>query len=81
MLAPRPRGVHPEANDRRYGDRMTGRLIAAGVLAVVGVVWLGQGLGYIGGSMMTNDMRWGIAGVALLTVAGALAWSARRQSS
>lgn len=55
-----------------------GRLVVAGLLALVGVVWLGQGLGLIGGSVMTNDMRWGFAGVGLLVVAAVLASTGRR---
>ncbi len=46
------------------------RLVLAGVLALIGLVWLGQGLGYIGGSFMTGDQFWATMGTLLL-VAGA----------
>jgi di/tricarboxylate transporter len=56
---------------------MNARLGIAVVLALVGGVWLGQGLGYIGGSFMTRDLTWAVIGAVLLVVAAALAWSAR----
>lgn len=52
--------------------------VVAGVLMVlVGALWTGQGLGYIGGSAMTDQRIWAIIGpilagfgVALVVVAG-----------
>ena len=58
---------------------MTGRLVAAVVLALVGLVWIGQGLGYIGGSFMTSDMRWTVIGAIVFGVAAFLLWSALRR--
>lgn len=55
------------------------RLGVAAVLAVLGVVWIGQGIGLIPGSFMTSDIRWAIAGAVLLTVAAALVVSSRRR--
>ena len=46
------------------------------VMAVVACVWLGQGLGLIGGSFMTGEPIWGIIGALL--VAGAAVWAAKR---
>lgn len=38
-------------------------LVWVGVLAVaVGFVWTLQGLGYLGGSAMTDDRRWAVVG-------------------
>ena len=54
------------------------RLAVALVLAVVGVVWIGQGLGYIGGSFMTRDLKWAVIGAVVVCVAAAVAWTARR---
>lgn len=34
----------------------------AGVMVLVGAVWTGQGLGWIGGSAMTDDSTWAILG-------------------
>jgi hypothetical protein len=41
------------------------------LLALVGLVWVGQGLGILrGSSFMVDDIRWAIAGVVMV-VAGA----------
>lgn len=47
-------------------------------LAVVGAVWLGQGIGVIGGSFMTGEPIWAIIGAVMLVGAGALTVAARR---
>jgi hypothetical protein len=58
---------------------MRTRWIIAAVLAVVGAVWIGQGLGLIRGSgFMTDDVRWALAGVALVVTAIVVGWSAFR---
>ena len=54
------------------------RLIVAALLGVVGLVWIGQGLGYIGGSFMTRDLKWAVIGAVVLMGAIGLAASARR---
>ena len=42
---------------------MRTRLIIAGMLILVGLVWIGQGTGVIQGSgFMTDDMRWAAIG-------------------
>lgn len=46
------------------------RLIVAVVIGLVGLVWLGQGLGLVPGSFMTGNPTWAILGALLL--AGAL---------
>ncbi len=49
---------------------MRTRSIVAGILIVVGSVWIGQGLGLIrGSSFMVDDTRWAIIGVGMI-VAG-----------
>lgn len=45
------------------------RLILALVLALVGLVWIGQGLGFIGGSVMTGDPFWAVVGAVLVALA------------
>ena len=58
---------------------MRTRWIAAAGLAAIGLVWIGQGLGLIrGSSFMTDDVRWAIAGVALIAAAALVAWTALR---
>ena len=59
---------------------MRGRLIVAGVVGVIGLVWLGQGLGLLPGSgFMDGDLRWAIAGAVLVVVAVALGVSVARR--
>ncbi|MBM6405434.1 hypothetical protein JQN72_14405 [Phycicoccus sp. CSK15P-2] len=52
-------------------------LVLGVVCVLVGLLWTGQGLGYVGGSPMTGVTLWAVvgpvvvlAGVALLTVRG-----------
>jgi hypothetical protein len=46
-------------------------VVAGALLALVGLVWIGQGLGILrGSSFMVDDIRWAIAGVVMV-VAGA----------
>ncbi len=57
------------------------RLVAGAVLAVVGVVWIGQGLGAIGGSFMTGEAVWAVIGAVCVLFGLALArggWRDRR---
>ena len=37
-------------------------LSIAGLMVLVGALWTGQGLGWIGGSSMTGDDTWAIIG-------------------
>ena len=46
---------------------MRTRSIVAGILVVVGAVWIGQGMGLIrGSSFMTDDTRWALIGAVML---------------
>ena len=45
---------------------------ALAVALIVGVVWIGQGVGLIGGSFMTGDPTWAIVG-AIVSAGAALA--------
>jgi len=47
-------------------------LIVAVLLALVGLVWLGQGTGLIGGSVMSGSSFWAVVGLVLLVAAGVL---------
>lgn len=55
--------------------------IALGVLMVlVGAIWTGQGLGYVGGSPMTDQTVWAIIGPILAGLGvGLVVVSARRR--
>jgi hypothetical protein len=61
---------------------MRSGLVVLGVLVLlVGLVWIGQGLGYIKGSFMTGDMKWFWIGAGMVVAGVALgAFSLRRQS-
>ena len=48
------------------------RLIVAVMLALVGVVWVGQGSGLIGGSAMSGSAFWGVVGAILLVAAAVI---------
>jgi hypothetical protein len=43
-----------------------------GLLLVVGVIWLGQGIGLIGGSFMTGEAVWAVIGSASILIGGFL---------
>jgi hypothetical protein len=58
-------------------------LSIAGVMVLVGALWTGQGLGWIGGSSMTGESFWAIVGPIVAGLGVALAITiinnARRQ--
>ena len=60
---------------------MLKRIILAAPLALVGSIFLLQGIGLLGGSRMTGDPTWAIVGAAMLAAAVVLAWSAYRPRS
>ncbi len=55
------------------------RAIIALVLLLVGLVWVGQGIGFIGGSARSDQTIWAVIGAALIVIAIAVGWSARRR--
>ena len=58
---------------------MRTRWIIGGVLAAVGLVWIGQATSFLAGTGgMYGDSRWAIAGVALVVLGAATGWSAFR---
>ncbi|HEY8636221.1 MAG TPA: hypothetical protein VIL81_03065 [Candidatus Limnocylindrales bacterium] len=57
---------------------MRTRWILAVILALVGLTFIGQGSGYIGGSGMTGSSFWAVVGAILVVVAAVLAWTAVR---
>lgn len=59
---------------------MTRSYPIAVVVALVGAIFLGQGLGYIGGSAMTGSSFWAVVGGLLLIGAAVIAWRAGRAS-
>ena len=60
---------------------MRGRLITAASLVVLGLIWIGQGLGVLrGSSFMTDEPFWAAVGAILVVVGLLLAFSAWRRS-
>ena len=50
------------------------------LLVLVGLVWIGQGLGLLrGSSFMVDDFRWAVIGAVLLAVGVVLIVAARRR--
>jgi hypothetical protein len=43
-------------------------VVVAALVFLVGLVWVGQGLGYVKGSFMTGDMKWFWIGSVLVVV-------------
>ncbi|WP_246849954.1 hypothetical protein [Nocardioides xinjiangensis] len=59
---------------------MRALLVALGVLMVlVGALWTGQGLGYVGGSPMTDEAVWAIIGPLVAGLGVALVIAASRR--
>lgn len=56
------------------------RLVVALFLSLVGLVWIGQGLGLIAGSVMTGSMFWAAVGLVLIGIAVAIVVRERRMS-
>lgn len=51
------------------------------VAALIGLVWIGQGIGLIGGSSMTNDPTWLVIGLVVLVIGiGLIVLSTRGRS-
>ncbi len=54
------------------------RLIVGILLGLIGLVWLGQGLNLLKGSMMTGQTQWAVIGAVLVIVAAWLLWGVAR---
>ena len=58
---------------------MRARTLIAGVLILIGLVWIGQGTGIIRGSgFMTDDLKWAVVGAVLLVIGIVVAVTAVR---
>lgn len=51
--------------------------ILAVLLALIGLIWFGQGIGLIHGSVMTDDSKWVVIGGIMVIAGLALFWYAR----
>ncbi len=51
------------------------------LMALIGIVWFGQGIGLIHGSVMTDDSKWAVIGAIMIAVAAGVFWFARARGS
>lgn len=58
---------------------MRPRMVAPLLVGAVGLVFLGQGLGWIPGSVMTGDSFWALVGAVMVVGAALVIWRSRRQ--
>lgn len=57
----------------------TSRIMIAIVAGLIGLVWIGQGVGLIGGSAMSGSSFWAVVGLILIAAAAMLVvWERRR---
>ncbi len=54
------------------------RVVLAALFALVGLVWIGQGTGAIGGSAMSGSPFWAVVGAVLIVIAVAILVLERR---
>jgi LPXTG-motif cell wall-anchored protein len=54
-------------------------LVLSILIALVGMVWFGQGIGLIHGSMMTDDSKWAVIGGIMIVVGVAGFWFSKRK--
>jgi LPXTG-motif cell wall-anchored protein len=53
--------------------------ILAVLIALIGIVWFGQGIGIIHGSVMTDDSKWAVIGAIMIVVGAGIFWFARKR--
>jgi hypothetical protein len=58
---------------------MRARIVIAVLLIVVGVVWVGQGVGLIHGSFMTGESAWAVIGALAIAFGLALLRGVQRE--
>ena len=80
MTAASRAGRRLPATERRIGMKNSLLIVLGALLVIAGVVWGLQGLGYLGGSVMSGVTFWAVAGplVALAGLAMAVAGVRRR---
>jgi hypothetical protein len=61
------------------GWRPAVRLTLGGLCVIVGVIWVGQGVGVIGGSFMTGEAVWAVIGAVAMLLGAVLVRGARRR--
>jgi hypothetical protein len=61
------------------GWRPAVRLTIGALCVIVGVIWVGQGVGIIGGSFMTGEAVWAVIGAVAIVFGVVLVRGARRR--
>lgn len=56
---------------------MRWQLLIAVLLMLIGLVWIGQGLGILGGGAMSGQSIWAIIGAVVLAVGVVVVWRER----
>ena len=59
---------------------MKPRMVVALLVGAVGLVFVGQGIGWIPGSYMTGDPTWAVVGAVMVAIAAVLVWRGRRST-
>ncbi|MET0895337.1 MAG: hypothetical protein ABWY77_06225 [Acidimicrobiia bacterium] len=54
------------------------RIVIGALIVFVGLVWVGQGIGWIEGSFMTGDAVWAVIGAVCIVIGGVVVASAFR---
>lgn len=54
------------------------RLVISVLMLLLGLAWIGQGVGLLGGSAMSGQTVWAVIGAILVVGAVWLVWSGRR---
>jgi hypothetical protein len=57
---------------------MKSKMAVALLIGAVGLIFLGQGFGWIPGSYMTGDPTWAVVGGVMVVIAVVLVWRGRR---
>jgi hypothetical protein len=57
------------------------RYVIAVLLILVGLLWIGQGLGFVAGSGMSGQAIFAVLGAVLVVGGAVLAWATRRSAA
>lgn len=53
-------------------------LVVGSLVALIGLVWIGQGLGLIGGGFMSGNGMWAVIGLVMAVIGGLIVVRALR---